>query len=204
MILLAFALYVGALGFIFGLRAGVQRRRTGTGGFRGISGRPPEPEWIGGVLFVVAIALGLAAPLLALIGGVSTPAPIVVQVVGLVIAIAGFAAMLAGQLGMGASWRVGVDTSERTDLVTSGAFGLVRNPVFTAMVTAQAGIALMVPTWVSALALLALVGAVELQVRTVEEPYLRQTHGVAYENYGARVGRFVPGVGRLGGAAPTA
>jgi protein-S-isoprenylcysteine O-methyltransferase Ste14 len=34
---------------------------------------------------------------------------------------------------MGASWRIGVDPSERTDLVTGGAFALVRNPIFSAM-----------------------------------------------------------------------
>jgi protein-S-isoprenylcysteine O-methyltransferase Ste14 len=65
----------------------------------------------------------------------------------------------------------------------------------------------MVPTWPSVLALVALVVAVELQVRAVEEPYLRAMHGSAYAAYAARAGRFVPGIGRLrtpagvGGAA---
>ena len=39
--------------------------------------------------------------------------------------------------------------------------------------------------------------ALELQTRLVEEPYLRRVHGAAYEEYARRVGRFVPGVGRL-------
>ena len=38
----------------------------------------------------------------------------------------------------------------------------------------------------------------ELQVRAVEEPYLLRTHGDAYRAYAARVGRFLPGVGRFG------
>ena len=33
-------------------------------GFKGISGRPGSLEWIAGVLFVVAIAVGVAAPVL--------------------------------------------------------------------------------------------------------------------------------------------
>ena len=73
----------------------------------------------------------------------------------------------------------------------------MRNPIFTAMVAAQAGVALMVPTWVSGLALAALVAAVQLQVRAVEEPYLRGVHGADYDAYAARAGRFVPGIGRL-------
>ena len=39
--------------------------------------------------------------------------------------------------------------------------------------------------------------AVQLQVRVVEEPYLLATHGKTYAAYAARVGRFVPGAGRL-------
>ncbi|MFJ9588687.1 hypothetical protein [Streptomyces acidicola] len=59
---------------------------------------------------------------------------------------------------------------------------------------------LMVPNALSLAALTALIVAVELQVRVVEEPYLRAVHGTAYLTYGAAVGRFVPGVGRLGSA----
>jgi protein-S-isoprenylcysteine O-methyltransferase Ste14 len=39
------------------------------------------------------------------------------------------------------------------------------------------------------------VAALELQVRRVEEPYLRDKHGAAYRGYTASVGRFIPGVG---------
>ena len=45
-------------------------------------------------------------------------------------------------------------------------------------------------------AVLLLVAAVQLQVRVVEEPYLRRVHGRVYRGYAARVGRFVPGLGR--------
>lgn len=54
----------------------------------------------------------------------------------------------------------------------------------------------LVLAWVGAAALVALVAAVQLQVRVVEEPYLRTVHGAAYETYAARTGRFVPGLGR--------
>jgi protein-S-isoprenylcysteine O-methyltransferase Ste14 len=192
----ALVLYTVALAVIFGLRSWVQRRRTGSTGFRGFSGTPADAGWWGGVLFVVAVVLGLAGPLLAVLGVVVADPPFVVQVCGLVLALAGFAATLAGQIGMGSSWRVGVDPAERTALVTTGVFCVVRNPVFTAMVAAMAGVVLMVPTWVSGLALAALVVAVELQVRVVEEPYLRAMHGATYEEYAARTGRFVPGIGR--------
>ena len=39
--------------------------------------------------------------------------------------------------------------------------------------------------------------ALELQTRLIEEPYLTRVHGEQYTVYAARVGRFLPGVGRL-------
>ena len=193
----ALVLYVVALVVLFGVRSWVQHRRTGSAGFHGISGTPAQAGWWGGMLFVAAMLLGLAGPLLALAGVVTAQPPTAVQVLGLVLALAGFAGTLAGQSGMGASWRIGVDPDERTELVSTGVFAHVRNPIFTAMVGAQAGVVLMVPTWVSAAALAALVFAVQLQVRSIEEPYLRAVHGVAYLVYAARAGRFLPGIGRL-------
>ena len=93
------------------------------------------------------------------------------------------------------SWRIGVDPAARTDLVTGGVFGAVRNPIFTAMLVATAGLVLLVPNLVSAAAFGVLVAAFEVQVRLVEEPYLRATHGRAYDAYRATVGRFLPRVG---------
>jgi protein-S-isoprenylcysteine O-methyltransferase Ste14 len=54
----------------------------------------------------------------------------------------------------------------------------------------------MVPNVVAFAGFGALVLALEIQVRLVEEPYLRRTHGAAYERYAARTGRFAPRVGR--------
>jgi protein-S-isoprenylcysteine O-methyltransferase Ste14 len=201
---LALGLYVVALVVLFGVRSWVQRRRTGHTGFHGLSGTPADAGWWGGVLFVVAILLGLTGPLLAVLGATPTDPPVGVEVLGLGLALVGFAATLAGQTGMGASWRIGVDPAERTELVTSGVFAHVRNPIFTAMVLAQLGVVLMVPTWVGAAALAALVIAVQVQVRAVEEPYLRKAHGGAYTAYAACTGRFVPAVGRLSIPPPAA
>ena len=93
---------------------------------------------------------------------------------------------------MGDSWRVGVDPEERTELVTGGPFELVRNPIYSAMLPTVFGLVLMVPSVLAIAAFVALVVALELQVRLVEEPYLLQVHGDAYADYAARVGRFVP------------
>jgi protein-S-isoprenylcysteine O-methyltransferase Ste14 len=119
------------------------------------------------------------------------------HVLGAVLAVAGIAATFGAQVAMGASWRIGVDPGERTELVTSGPFALVRNPIYSAMLPTALGLALLVPSWVAFTGLAGLALALELQVRVVEEPYLLGVHGSRYADYAARVGRFVPGIGRL-------
>ncbi len=111
------------------------------------------------------------------IGAVDGPGA---HALGLVLFGLGLAATLYAQLAMGESWRVGVDESERTALVTDGPFALVRNPIFAAMIPTSLGLALMVPNVVALAGFAALVLALEIQVRLVEEPYLRRVHGQAY------------------------
>ncbi|NLT06686.1 MAG: isoprenylcysteine carboxylmethyltransferase family protein [Solirubrobacterales bacterium] len=184
----------------FGARTMVHQARTGSTGFKGISGAPGSAEWVGGVLFAVALALGVAAPLLDL-AGVLGPLPLldaeVVQAAGGGLFFGGLVSTVVAQAAMGDSWRIGVDHAERTELVTDGPFAYVRNPIFAGMIPATLGIALLVGNVVAVVAVVLLVVALEIQTRRVEEPYLLSTHGRAYARYAARVGRFFPGVGRL-------
>lgn len=194
-------LYALYLALAFGGRALLQVRTTGSTGFVGIKGRWGSVEWLGGVLFAAASVLLLAAPLLDLAGVL---APIAVidgpleHALGFVLFSAGLVGTLLAQVWMGASWRVGVDEEETTELVVGGPFALVRNSIFSPMVPAIMGLALLVPNAVAIAGVAALVSALELQVRFVEEPYLLRAHGTRYEEYASRVGRFVPGIGRLG------
>ncbi|MGA5191503.1 methyltransferase family protein [Streptomyces griseoincarnatus] len=194
----ALALYGFWLLSAFGLRAVIQRRRTGDSGFRGLSGAPGSASWWAGVLFIVALLGAVAAPA-APLGGLPvliSDAP-AVHGAGTAIAVLGIAATLIAQRAMGASWRVGVDPAERTALVREGPFAYVRNPIFTAMAITGLGLTLMVPNVLALVAFAALIIAVELQVRVVEEPYLTSMHAPAYVDYAATAGRFVPGIGRL-------
>ena len=195
---LALLTVFGLLGFVW--RAWLQRRRTGSTGFRGISGRMGSAEWFAGVGFVVALAVAVVGPLLQLRGAITPPPGLHagwIQIAGIVLAVLGIVLTVWAQLDMGDSWRVGVDESETTALVHTGMFGRVRNPIYTAMLTFDFGIALVAPNFVTITGLVLAVAALELQVRRVEEPYLRDKHGAAYRDYAASVGRFIPGVGLI-------
>ena len=191
-------LYTLYLMLAFVGRALLQLRRTGSMGFAGIGGRRGSVEWTGGVLFVAASVLVLAAPVLDLAGALEPIAVLdgsVGHAFGFVLFSVGLAGTLLAQVWMGSSWRVGVDEEEKTELVVRGPFALVRNPIFSAMVPAILGLALLVPNAAAVAGFVALVCALELQVRFVEEPYLLRTHGTDYTAYTSRVGRFVPGIG---------
>ena len=191
---LALAIFVLGSALMFGLRILIHRRRTGDTGLR----RGDSPAWAT-VLFGLAPAFMVAGPVAA-IAGLDDVRPLdrpTIAGIGIVLAVTGIVGASLAQADMGTSWRFGIDQAERTDLVTAGAFGVVRNPVYTAVFVISLGLALMVPNIVSLVATAVVVLAVQVQVRAVEEPYLAQTHGAAYTAYAARVGRFLPGVGTV-------
>jgi protein-S-isoprenylcysteine O-methyltransferase Ste14 len=192
---LTLVLYGLYLALAFGWRTWRQLRETGSTGFVGIS-RAGALERLGGALLVVAVMLGLASPLDALLRG-APPVTLLQAALGVALYAAGLALTLAAQFHMGASWRIGVDPNERTRLVTTGPFAFARNPIFTGMLAVALGLALLVPNLWALLAALALFAGLELQVRLVEEPYLLRTHGEPYRVWASRTGRFLPGLGSL-------
>lgn len=183
----------------FGLRSWVQYRRTGSSGFRGLSGRPGSIEWWGGALLVIGLTALVLAPVAGIAGWLPRLAIPGAAWLGAVLVAAGVACTVAAQWTMGTSWRIGVDPSERTALVTRGLFGWVRNPIFTGMMCASLGFTVWVANPAALLGVVAIVAGLELQVRRVEEPYLVRVHGDAYRAYAARTGRFLPWTGRLAG-----
>lgn len=178
----------------FGWRSWVQWRRTGSTGFiRPRRGAPPV-ELAGAFGFTAALLLLVAGPVADIAGMArfDTLDNATTAVMGTAIATAGIALTIAAQLAMGDSWRIGVDSASHTELVTSGLFRVVRNPIFSAMVLAAVGLVLLVPNGFAVTALLVLVVSLHIQVRYVEEPYLRTVHGASYEDYLAAAGRFLP------------
>jgi protein-S-isoprenylcysteine O-methyltransferase Ste14 len=185
----------------FGVRVAIQLRRTGSTGLIGLRAGAGPVDYVSGVLFVCGMAMGAGSVVLVLGDSLETIDALDtdgVHAIGIILAAAGGLAVFGAQLGMGESWRIGVSEEERTELVTGGWFSLCRNPIYSAMIVGWTGFALMVPTWLGLAAIAVVAAGLELQVRAVEEPYLQRTHGDAYRVYASRVGRFVPGIGRLG------
>jgi protein-S-isoprenylcysteine O-methyltransferase Ste14 len=102
---------------------------------------------------------------------------------------------IAAQGQMGLSWRMGIDPAH-TALVTKGLYAYIRNPIFTGMQMTLAGVVALAPSpWSAAIAAAAFV-LLHAQVRA-EEHHLTALHGDYYLAYASKIGRFVPGIGRL-------
>jgi protein-S-isoprenylcysteine O-methyltransferase Ste14 len=125
------------------------------------------------------------------------------QSIGWLLFLAGLVMTLVAQAQMGASWRVGID-DRPTSLVTGGLFAVSRNPIFFGMFLSLLGVVLITPAPWTLAGFASGVPLVSAQVR-LEERNLARIHGQAYAAYAARVGRFLPWLGRLrsgGGTGP--
>jgi protein-S-isoprenylcysteine O-methyltransferase Ste14 len=193
-------LLVPAIAFLW--RSWLQRRRYGTWGifvFRSSDRRQHIRDALGVVAFLLLVGQAAraafdptAAPLL--IGNPTLRS--ISEVTGAALMLGGLILLVAAQLDLGASWRIGIDERARIGLVTGGLYRFSRNPIFLALFAIAIGYTLMLPTILS-LVLLAAVGIGIRQQTLAEERYLTRTYGDQYRDYARRVGRFLPGLGRL-------
>ncbi len=175
------------------------RRATGVLALTALRSEDTVERLMGGLLFVCLAGLAVWGGLYAWLG----PGPLRVwalpaacHVAGWLLAVAGSGLMVAAQVQMGAAWRIGIDDAP-TELVTSGLFRWVRNPIYTGMLVAVVGLLLVSPSpWTLGLAV-AGSAAVHVQTRR-EEGHLRRQHGEAFERWAGQTGRFLPRIGRLG------
>jgi protein-S-isoprenylcysteine O-methyltransferase Ste14 len=116
--------------------------------------------------------------------------------IGAALMFGGTALMVIAQLRLGASWRIGIEETASPGLVTGGLYQVCRNPIFLGMFSTMTGLALLLPTFISAAVFLGTVVCTRSQTLE-EEAYLLATYGEAYRRYAQRVGRFLPGLGTL-------
>lgn len=113
-----------------------------------------------------------------------------IQMVGVALLLISFLWTLIAQVQMSDSWRIGIDYDEKTELVVKGIFAISRNPVFLGVVVFYIGIFLILPNTLSFTLVLVMFITVQVQVR-LEEVYLLETHGEAYQAYKNSVRRWI-------------
>ncbi len=184
-------------------RPWVQFRRYGTWGitlFRSRSRGQQLRDGLGVVLFVLLVGQAIVAAgwpeSVSPLGAGHRPTRGILQVTGAVLLLGGIVLLVTAQLHLGASWRIGIEEGATPGLVTTGLYRVCRNPIFLALLLTLAGYTSLLPTRLSLALLLGAYAGFRQQV-SVEEAYLRRAYGEAYREYARRVGRFLPGIGRL-------
>ncbi len=88
------------------------------------------------------------------------------------------------------SWRIGIDTETKTELITTGLFTISRNPIFFGMLLSLLGLFLVTPNAFTGIFLILGYTLIQIQIR-LEEEFLYQQHGQVYLDYKRKVRRFI-------------
>ncbi|HXQ23566.1 MAG TPA: isoprenylcysteine carboxylmethyltransferase family protein, partial [Candidatus Acidoferrales bacterium] len=110
--------------------------------------------------------------------------------VGVLSCAAALALIFLSLLSFGRSFRVGIDAEHPDRLVTSGIFGLTRNPMYVAFSLLFLGEFLIKPNSIFLTYLVAGIALLHRQVLR-EEHYLAEHYGEEYRAYCQRVRRYV-------------
>jgi protein-S-isoprenylcysteine O-methyltransferase Ste14 len=147
--------------------------------------------WFKLLLLVLGIYLALGATgVVQPIGSIELPGKAVLSQIGIALLGLSFVWVVVAQWQMGNSWRVGIDSKNRTDLVVRGLFRVSRNPIFLGMMVQLLGLFLAMPDAVSLAVLIAAYVLISVQIR-LEEAHLLALQGESYQAYCAKVRRWL-------------
>lgn len=114
-----------------------------------------------------------------------------VRLIGLLISVIGLVFFILSITTMKDSWRAGVSTDEKTDLVTSGIYQISRNPAFVGFDLVYIGMVMMFTNlWLYIVSMISII-MFHLQIVNVEEPFLMEVFGNDYINYCKKVNRYL-------------
>ena len=110
---------------------------------------------------------------------------------GAAITCGGIAFAIQARRTIGRNWSAIVTLKKDHELVTTGPYALVRHPIYTGLLLGFLGWAVAVDRWRGPLAV-AIVFLAVLRKYRLEERWMRERFGVAYDAYRARVKALVP------------
>ena len=119
-----------------------------------------------------------------------TALPAWARVLGLLLTLAGTVVFILAVRTMKDSWRAGVPKKDETKLVTTGIFSVSRNPAFLGFDLMYSGLLLMFFSWPLLAATVVMMVVFHLQIVNVEEDFLAEAFGAAYETYRKQVCRY--------------
>lgn len=112
------------------------------------------------------------------------------NIAGLTLLLTGTVGVVWAHFALGASWSSGVNAKAQLSLVETGIYYYSRNPIFMSVMLCQLGFFLLLPSIFSLICLLLGCFFIIRQV-TVEERFLTQRFGAAYQHYQSATPRWL-------------
>ena len=114
---------------------------------------------------------------------------IAIKFIGIVLLVVTLPLICLAQAQMGNSWRINIDDTNKTDLVTKGLFSYCRNPIFLFMKLNMIATFLVLPNGLTFAVIIAGCALIDVQV-SMEEQHLIKLHPTGYADYCATVNRW--------------
>nr|WP_288544468.1 isoprenylcysteine carboxylmethyltransferase family protein [uncultured Faecalibacillus sp.] len=114
-----------------------------------------------------------------------------IRMVGILLGMMGDIIFIISVLTMKESWRAGVSYEEKTDLITDGIYQISRNPAFLGFDLVYTGMYFMFFNPVLVVISLLAIIMFHLQIKYVEEPFLKQEFKEQYLQYYQQVNRYI-------------
>lgn len=115
---------------------------------------------------------------------------VVISILGLVITSIGVLFFILAMVFMKTSWRVGIDKSTKTNLITSGFYRFSRNPAFVGMNLMFLGTAITYGSVVAMIAAVLVIVTLHFQILQ-EEKHMKETFKKEYDEYAKRTARYL-------------
>jgi protein-S-isoprenylcysteine O-methyltransferase Ste14 len=109
---------------------------------------------------------------------------------GIVIMLIGCAIVIIAQFQMENSWRIGIDESKKTELITNKLFQYSHNPIYLGLLISFLGFFLIAPNALSLCCLALSYPSIEIKIKIrLEDEYLIGKHGDDFQEYMEKVNR---------------
>jgi protein-S-isoprenylcysteine O-methyltransferase Ste14 len=141
-----------------------------------------------GIWLVLVPAFGFFIPVL---GERVRPASDVVDVIGIAISAVGVGFAIWARMVIGRNWSGVITLKEDHNLVTTGPYAFVRHPIYTGIVVAMAGSALVSGTAGAPLGFVSFTAGFVLKLR-IEEKLMREHFGDAHAAWCAQTKKLIP------------
>lgn len=148
---------------------------------------------LGYTLLLIAGGILMAVPRLpsGVLGGRFVPDTFATATVGVVLLAVGLAFSVWARVHLGANWSARVTIKRDHTLIRSGPYALVRHPIYTGLLVALTGTAILVGEWRAVVGLVFFALSFFVKLRR-EEQWMGEVFGAEYAAYRSEVAAIIP------------